>query len=1139
MPNAFTVRTALAALSAVLAVGCGRLDDALSPGRRDPDAQTPARIGLTAQLPSFARGSAAVVRLRVQATYRRADGTSVTLGGPQTLSLGDVATQQVPLSIDLAPCLADPQRESAGSACVVTLNLTLLADDREVDAQTVGPLRLQAGATSTVPDPVQLFEVATVTVTPADGAAPPAGTRLRLELGNTLALNAAIVSTTGQTVTGRTVTWQSDAPSVARVDPATGMVTALTAGRARVTASFGAASGGLDLAVAPRPSPFAVTVGGGHGSGTVRSSPAGIDCRVLNGQAQPAPSGQEGQGGCAFTFPGDAQVTLTATPDAGTTQFAGWGDACASVGAATTCVLDASTPRAVSVQFAAVRKLAVGVRGTGAGIVKSAPLGIECKTGDACGASYVEGTKIRLTAVATAPDAFVGWTGVCEGTSEPICDVGLDVDAVVGADFSAPLGVSILLTGNGGGTIALATPGSSTPVATCTLARGVPPAGACGATVPFGTIVTLTATANPTSIFAGWTGLCSGTGACRVNVNQISAVGAVFTQRVVTLTLNLQRAATGGAGTVTANGAPACALTGPVSPTSPDVTTCTISVPAGDDVALTATPAAGSDFIAWNGCTATGPTCTIAPLADAVVTASFAPTPLGVTIRAALGTTGAGTVTSRPAGIVCGIGIAGSSCSGSFPSGTTVVLTATPSAGSTFGGWGGACAGTTGQNCTVTLTAGTSVSVQFTLPTVPTFALSVSTGGTGDGTVTSPVGISCPGTCSTTLGAGTVVTLTAAASQGSTFGGWGGACSGTAPTCAVTMDAVKSVTASFSRIVTTFPLGVTIAGTGTGAVSSSPGSIDCPGSCTSSYAPGTVVTLTALPGGQNVTFGGWDGACVGSGTSPTCTITMDGPKSVTALFSIVVQPLTLDVSFAGTGSGAVGSSPSGIDCPGACTASFAPATSVTLTATPGSGSTFTGWSGACSGTGACVVTMDAAKSVTATFTSTGGGNVGLSLNVFGAGVTVTGPNGINCPGACGASFPIGTQVTLTVTGPAGATFAGWGGACASSGTAPTCTLSMGAPQSVTATFTTTLTLTMVGVQGSGTVTSSPAGINCAAGGGACPPADYPVGTVVTLTAVPGPTTTSFNWSGACTGSALTCTVTMSQATSVTAQFRKR
>jgi len=161
------------------------------------------------------------------------------------------------------------------------------------------------------------------------------------------------------------------------------------------------------------------------------------------------------------------------------------------------------------------------------------------------------------------------------------------------------------------------------------------------------------------------------------------------------------------------------------------------------------------------------------------------------------------------------------------------------------------------------------------------------------------------------------------------------------------------------------------------------------------------------------------------------------------------------------------------------------------------------------------------------------------LNVVGAGVTVTGPNGINCPGTCGASFPIGTQVTLTVTGPAGATFAGWGGACASSGTAPTCTLSMGAPQSVTATFTTTLTLTMVGVQGSGTVTSSPAGINCAAGGGVCPPADYPVGTVVTLTAVPGPTTTTFNWSGACTGSALTCTVTMSQATSVTAQFRKR
>jgi hypothetical protein len=49
---------------------------------------------------------------------------------------------------------------------------------------------------------------------------------------------------------------------------------------------------------------------------------------------------------------------------------------------------------------------------------------------------------------------------------------------------------------------------------------------------------------------------------------------------------------------------------------------------------------------------------------------------------------------------------------------------------------------------------------------------------------------------------------------------------------------------------------------------------------------------------------------------------------------------------------------------------YSSGTSVTLTATPATGSTFAGWSGACSGTGTCTVTMDANKTVTATFTST-------------------------------------------------------------------------------------------------------------------------------------------------------------------------
>ncbi len=74
-----------------------------------------------------------------------------------------------------------------------------------------------------------------------------------------------------------------------------------------------------------------------------------------------------------------------------------------------------------------------------------------------------------------------------------------------------------------------------------------------------------------------------------------------------------------------------------------------------------------------------------------------------------------------------------------------------------------------------------------------------------------------------------------------------------------------------------------------------------------------------------------------------------------------------------TGSGTVTSSPAGIDCGTTCSANFAAGSAVTLTATPAAGSTFTGWTGSgCSGTGACSLTMDAAKAVGAVFTAQGG-----------------------------------------------------------------------------------------------------------------------------------------------------------------------
>lgn len=163
-----------------------------------------------------------------------------------------------------------------------------------------------------------------------------------------------------------------------------------------------------------------------------------------------------------------------------------------------------------------------------------------------------------------------------------------------------------------------------------------------------------------------------------------------------------------------------------------------------------------------------------------------------------------------------------------------------------------------------------------------------------------------------------------------------------------------------------YALSVSKAGSGSGTVTSADGGIDCGGTCSDSYASGTMVTLTATPD-DGSTFVGWSGSgCSGTGT---CTVTMSSDQGVSATFATTsLPPHTLSVS--GSGSGSVTSSPTGISCPGACSHSYANGTTVTLTATPAAGSTFAGWSGSgCSGTGTCMVTMSSDQGVTATFSA--------------------------------------------------------------------------------------------------------------------------------------------------------------------------
>jgi hypothetical protein len=174
------------------------------------------------------------------------------------------------------------------------------------------------------------------------------------------------------------------------------------------------------------------------------------------------------------------------------------------------------------------------------------------------------------------------------------------------------------------------------------------------------------------------------------------------------------------------------------------------------------------------------------------------------------------------------------------------------------------------------------------------------------------------------------------------------------------------------------------------------------------------------------------------------------------------------ITLAGTGSGRVSSAAAGINCASSCVTQIMEDTKITLTATPDSGSTFTGWSGgACSGIGDCSLTVEGDVGVVATFNATGGSSgpppaprtggqpatfpltVRAIQKAGGSGTITSTPAGIDCGSTCTATFPAGSIVTLRATRNFGA-FLGWGGARSTK--AETCSVVMDASTHLTATF---------------------------------------------------------------------------------------
>ena len=204
-----------------------------------------------------------------------------------------------------------------------------------------------------------------------------------------------------------------------------------------------------------------------------------------------------------------------------------------------------------------------------------------------------------------------------------------------------------------------------------------------------------------------------------------------------------------------------------------------------------------------------------------------------------------------------------------------------------------------------------------------------------------------------------------------------------------------------------------------------------------------VVTAPGTPGSF------WVGACVdqpelsedesNNCSSGTELIVTDEPPAA-----------VLTVTKAGNGFGQVTSAPPGIDCGSTCSAEFSDEAEITLTATPAPGSSFVGWSGDCSGSGSCVLTLSTSRSVVATFDAD---EVTRTLSVertgAGSGQVTSSPAGINCGSTCTAQFSDGETVALSANPAPGSVFGGWTGACG--GTAG-CSVSMSQDRMVSAGF---------------------------------------------------------------------------------------
>lgn len=558
---------------------------------------------------------------------------------------------------------------------------------------------------------------------------------------------------------------------------------------------------------------------------------------------------------------------------------------------------------------------------------------------------------------------------------------------------------------------------------------------ACGQTCQnvfsIGSTVTLTAVPASGSTFVGWTGACTGAGTCTLTMNGDKVVTAEFGVAPQTATLTVAKV---GSGTVTGTGI-SCG------------TDCIETVNVGTNVTLTATPATGYTFTGWSACTGTG-TCTVSMNTAKTATATFtrintAPTVSAMTVVTTgapvtfdlAGTDPQGDTLTYTTGVAPTKGTLTRVSEGRY---TYTINNPIPTAGFTDG-----------FNYNASDGRLTAASARVTITYTPS-KYRLTTSKTGNGTVTG-TGISCGIDCSEDYNANSVVVLTATPTTGNTFSGWSGACTGTG-TCSVTMNAVKSVSATFNPIT----YSVNVSKTGNGTVSG--GTIACGATCQNIFNSGDTVVLTAVPA-ATYAFTGWTGAC--TNTTGTCSLTMNGNKTVTANFAIpntapVTQNLTFTIASPGTTASIVLDGTDAQNDPLTFTTGVAP-TRGTLLRTAEGRYTYTintpipttGFTDGFNYNASDGRLTSTASRVTIVYTITPPTAYTMTVASVGNG-TVT-ATGINCGTDCQGDFTANTNAVITATPTAGNTFSGWSGAC--TGTNPTCTVVMNAAKTATATFT--------------------------------------------------------------------------------------